>query len=53
MSEEITTPEHMFSKMDLKLPGETQPVFKSVLETKTSENDSISHNSSDGVLRLE
>ena len=38
MSEEITTPEHMFrNKMDLKLPGETQPVFKSVLETKTSE----------------
>ena len=43
MSEEIT--EHMFSnKMDLKLLGETQPVFKFVLETKTSENDSISQN---------
>ena len=45
MSEEITTPAHVFAnKMDLKLPGETQPVFKSVLETKTSENDSINQN---------
>ena len=30
--------------MDLKLPGETQPVFKSVLETKTLENVLINHN---------
>ena len=45
MSGEITTAEHSFmNKMDLKLPGETQPVFKSVLEAKISENDSISQN---------
>ena len=30
--------------MDLKLTGKTQPVFKSVLETKKSENDSINQN---------
>ena len=35
MSEEIITPEHMFrTKMDLKLPGKTQPVFKSVWKRK-------------------
>ena len=39
MSKEITTPENMFrNKMDLKLPGETQPVFKSVLETTSFTN---------------
>ena len=34
-SGEIITSEHMFrNKMDLKFLGETQPVFKSVVELK-------------------
>ena len=44
-SEEIPTPEHIFrKKMNLKLLGKIQPVFKSVFETKTSENYLINQN---------
>ena len=43
--EENPTPEHIFrKKMNLKLPGKNQQVFKSVLETKTSDNYSIDQN---------
>ena len=39
---ETNTSEHSFSnKMDLKLPVQIQPVFKSILETNTLENISI------------
>ena len=44
-SEEIPTAEHIFrKKMNLKLLGKIQPVFKSVFENKTSENYSINQN---------
>ena len=42
MTVETNTSEHSFSnKMDLKLPEQIQPVFKSILEANTLENISI------------
>ena len=45
MSEDIYTPEHTFrTKTDLNLSGVNQPTFKSILDSKVSENISSSQN---------